>query len=226
MIITLDGPSGSGKSTLAKKLSKILKIPHIDSGSIYRGIAYYLIENNISEENVIDALDDINIKYTKDGVRVENKKLTYQLRTPEVANMASIIATKPEVREKVNSIIRESAKLNSNSIIVDGRDIGSSVLPDAEYKFYIEASAETRARRRYNQLKRKNILNDKIYYDVLNEIKARDKRDMEREHDPLVVPDNAIIIDTSKKRIKDNIDEIINILNNNMRWLWNFYFQY
>lgn len=226
MIITMDGPSGSGKSTLAKKLSKILKIPHVDSGSIYRGIAYYLIENNISEENVVDVLDDIDIKYTKDGVRVDNKKLKFQLRTPEVANMSSIIATKPEVREKVNSIIRESAKLNSNSIIVDGRDIGSSVLPDAEFKFFIEASPETRARRRYNQMKRKNLLNDKTYYDVLNEIKARDKRDMEREHDPLVVPDNAIIIDTSKKRIKDNIDEIVNILNSDMRWLWNFYLQF
>lgn len=211
MIITLDGPSGSGKSTLAKKIAKILKITHIDSGSIYRGIAYYLVNKNINSENVVDFLNDINIDYMKDGVRINNEKLAYKLRTPDVANIASIIATKSEVRDKVNRIIRKISK--DKSIVVDGRDIGSAVLPNADYKFYIHASAETRARRRYVQMKRKNILNNKTYDDVLFDIKTRDKRDMERENDPLVVPDNAIIIDTSNKRIKDNVDEILNYIN-------------
>lgn len=211
MIITMDGPSGSGKSTLAKKISRILKITHIDSGSIYRGIAYYLLNNNIDPDDVLTSLDDIFIDYMRDGVRINKEKLTYQLRTPEVANIASIIATKPEVRQKVNQIIKDIS--TQKSIVVDGRDIGSAVLPNADYKFYIKASAETRAKRRYSQMKRKNILGIKTYEDVLNDIKSRDKRDMEREHDPLVVPQNAIIIDTSKKRIKDNIEEIIKYIN-------------
>lgn len=211
MIITFDGPSGSGKSTLAKRIAKNLNLIHIDSGSIYRAIAYYLLTNNIDQNNLEDILNDIKIDYKKSGVRLDKKKLTYQIRTSDVANMASIIATKPYVRNRVNKIIRDIS-LN-NSIVVDGRDIGSVVLPNADFKFYIEASAETRAKRRFNQMKRKKILNNKTYDDILSEIKERDKRDSEREHDPLVVPQNAIIIDTSKKNIQTNLSEILNYVN-------------
>lgn len=211
MIITFDGPSGSGKSTLAKRIAKNLNLIHIDSGSIYRAIAYYLLTNNIDQNNLEDILNDIKIDYKKSGVRLDKKKLTYQIRTSDVANMASIIATKPYVRNSVNKIIRDIS-LN-NSIVVDGRDIGSVVLPNADFKFYIEASAETRAKRRFNQMKRKKILNNKTYDDILSEIKERDKRDSEREHDPLVVPQNAIIIDTSKKNIQTNLSEILSYVN-------------
>ena len=211
MIITFDGPSGSGKSTLAKRIAKNLNLIHIDSGSIYRAIAYYLLTNNIDQNNLEDILNDIKIDYKKSGVRLDKKKLTYQIRTSDVANMASIIATKPYVRNRVNKIIRDIS-LN-NSIVVDGRDIGSVVLPNADFKFYIEASAETRAKRRFNQMKRKKILNNKTYDDILSEIKERDKRDSEREHDPLVVPQNAIIIDTSKKNIQTNLSEILSYVN-------------
>lgn len=211
MIITFDGPSGSGKSTLAKRIAKNLNLIHIDSGSIYRAIAYYLLTNNIDQNNLEDILNDIKIDYKKSGVRLDKKKLTYQIRTSDVANMASIIATKLYVRNRVNKIIRDIS-LN-NSIVVDGRDIGSVVLPNADFKFYIEASAETRAKRRFNQMKRKKILNNKTYDDILYEIKERDKRDSEREHDPLVVPQNAIIIDTSKKNIQTNLSEILSYVN-------------
>ncbi|WP_099950653.1 (d)CMP kinase [Ezakiella peruensis] len=207
MIITFDGPSGSGKSTLAKKVSKKLKVMHIDSGSIYRAIAYYLIENNIDLEDAKDKVKDICISYNKYGVSLNGKHLKDELRTADVTNMSSVIATRRYVREKVNSIIRKTA--DAYSVIVDGRDIGTAVLPDADYKFYIDASASTRARRRYNQLKRKDMLNGKSYQEILKDIEARDKRDKERDIDPLAIPENAIIINTSNKKINDTIDEIL-----------------
>lgn len=207
MIITFDGPSGSGKSTLAKKVSKKLKVMHIDSGSIYRTIAYYLIKNNIGLEDAKDKVKDICISYNKYGVSLDGKHLKDELRTADVTNMSSVIATKRYVREKVNSIIRQTAY--EYSVIVDGRDIGTAVLPNADYKFYIDASASTRARRRYNQLKRKEMLNGKSYQEILIDIEARDKRDKERDIDPLAIPENAIIINTSNKKINDTIDEIL-----------------
>lgn len=210
MIITFDGPSGSGKSTLAKKVSKKLKIMHIDSGSIYRTIAYYLNKNNINPEIAKSKLDNISITYDKYGVLLNGEHLKDELRTPEVTNVSSIIATQKEVREKVNNIIRQTA--DKYSVIVDGRDIGSAVLPKANYKFYIDASASTRARRRYNQLKRKGLLNGKTYNEILQDIEERDKRDKEREIDPLTIPENAIIINTSNKKINDTIDEILSFI--------------
>lgn len=207
MIITFDGPSGSGKSTLAKKVSKKLKVMHIDSGSIYRTIAYYLIKNNIDLEDANDKVKDICISYNKYGVSLDGKHLKDELRTADVTSMSSVIATKRYVREKVNSIIRQTAY--EYSVIVDGRDIGTAVLPNADYKFYIDASASTRARRRYNQLKRKDMLNGKSYQEILLDIEARDKRDKERDIDPLAIPENAIIINTSNKKINDTIDEIL-----------------
>ncbi|MFR1324102.1 MAG: (d)CMP kinase [Ezakiella massiliensis] len=210
MIITFDGPSGSGKSTLAKKVSKKLKVMHIDSGSIYRTIAYYLIKNNIDLEDAKDKVKDICISYNKYGVSLDGKHLKDELRTAYVTNMSSVIATKRYVREKVNSIIRQTAY--EYSVIVDGRDIGTAVLPNADYKFYIDASASTRARRRYNQLKRKDMLNGKSYQEILIDIEARDKRDKERDIDPLAIPENAIIINTSNKKINDTIDEILSYI--------------
>lgn len=210
MIITFDGPSGSGKSTLAKKVSKKLKVMHIDSGSIYRTIAYYLIKNNIGLEDAKDKVKDICISYNKYGVSLDGKHLKDELRTADVTNMSSVIATKRYVREKVNSIIRQTAY--EYSVIVDGRDIGTAVLPNADYKFYIDASASTRARRRYNQLKRKDMLNGKSYQEILIDIEARDKRDKERDIDPLAIPENAIIINTSNKKINDTIDEILSYI--------------
>lgn len=210
MIITFDGPSGSGKSTLAKKVSKKLKVMHIDSGSIYRTIAYYLIKNNIDLEDAKYKVKDICISYNKYGVSLDGKHLKDELRTADVTNMSSVIATKRYVREKVNSIIRQTA--DAYSVIVDGRDIGTAVLPDADYKFYIDASASTRARRRYNQLKRKDMLNGKNYQEILIDIEARDKRDKERDIDPLAIPENAIIINTSNKKINDTIDEILSYI--------------
>lgn len=207
MIITFDGPSGSGKSTLAKKVSKKLKVMHIDSGSIYRTIAYYLIKNNIDLEDAKDKVKDICISYNKYGVSLDGKHLKDELRTADVTNMSSVIATKRYVREKVNSIIRQTSY--EYSVIVDGRDIGTAVLPNADYKFFIDASASTRARRRYNQLKRKDMLNGKSYQEILLDIETRDKRDKERDIDPLAIPENAIIINTSNKKINDTIDEIL-----------------
>ncbi|MCI5675706.1 MAG: (d)CMP kinase [Firmicutes bacterium] len=213
MIITLDGPSGSGKSTLSKQIAKEYGLIHIDSGAIYRTIAYYFNKNKLSKDQYINSLDDIDIFYKKNGVTLDGKLLKNEIRTSEITELASKISAIPEIRDKVNNIIRAIA--NKTSVVVDGRDIGSVVLPNADYKFYIDASIEKRARRRLNQMRRKNILNNKSFNEIYSEIEQRDKRDMSRKLDPLTIPDGAFIINTSDKKIKDSIKQINQIIRGN-----------
>ncbi len=213
MIITLDGPSGSGKSTLSKQIAKEYGLIHIDSGAIYRTIAYYFNKNKLSKDQYINSLDDIDIFYKKNGVTLDGKLLKNEIRTSEITELASKISVIPEIRDKVNNIIRAIA--NKTSVVVDGRDIGSVVLPSADYKFYIDASIEKRARRRLNQMRRKNILNNKSFNEIYSEIEQRDKRDMSRKLDPLTIPDGAFIINTSDKKIKDSIKQINQIIRGN-----------
>ncbi|MDY3946792.1 MAG: (d)CMP kinase [Ezakiella sp.] len=213
MIITLDGPSGSGKSTLSKQIAKEYGLIHIDSGAIYRTIAYYFNKNKLSKDQYINSLDDIDIFYKKNGVTLDGKLLKNEIRTSEITELASKISAIPEIRDKVNNIIRAIA--NKTSVVVDGRDIGSVVLPNADYKFYIDASIEKRARRRLNQMRRKNILNNKSFNEIYSEIEQRDKRDMSRKLDPLTIPEGAFIINTSDKKIKDSIKQINQIIRGN-----------
>lgn len=213
MIITLDGPSGSGKSTLSKQIAKEYGLIHIDSGAIYRTIAYYFNKNKLSKDQYINSLDDIDIFYKKNGVTLDGKLLKNEIRTSEITELASKISVIPEIRDKVNNIIRAIA--NKTSVVVDGRDIGSVVLPNADYKFYIDASIEKRARRRLNQMRRKNILNNKSFNEIYSEIEQRDKRDMSRKLDPLTIPEGAFIINTSDKKIKDSIKQINQIIRGN-----------
>lgn len=210
MIITLDGPSGSGKSTLAKRLAKILDITHIDSGSIYRAIAYYFKDKNINENDYEKSLDDIELGYEKNGVRVNGVRLKYELRTSDVTDLSSEIATLPFIREKVNKVIQNLAA--EKSVVVDGRDIGSTVLPNADYKFYIEADVKKRAARRILQIKRKNPNIDITVKEVRDDLKKRDDRDINREFSPLRIPENAIKIDTSKDSVKESLQKITRII--------------
>lgn len=210
MIITLDGPSGSGKSTLAKRLAKILDITHIDSGSIYRAIAFYFKSNNIKKDNYKNSLDQIELGYEKNGVTVNGKRLKNELRSSDVTDLSSEIATLPFIREKVDEVIKDLA--SQKSVVVDGRDIGSTVLPHADYKFYIEADVKKRAARRILQIKRKTPDIDITVKEVREDLKKRDDRDKNREFSPLRVPENAIIIDTSKDSVKDSLQKITRII--------------
>lgn len=210
MIITLDGPSGSGKSTLAKRLAKVMNFTHIDSGSIYRAIAYYFITNGVTSDNYEKSLEDINISYSKNGVLLDGKRLKSEIRTVDVTELSSKIATYPFVRNYVDNIIKEIA--GNTSVVVDGRDIGSSVLPNADFKFYIEADIQKRAARRILQIKRKNPESDIEVSDVREDLKIRDDRDKNREYSPLCIPENAIIIDTTNDSVKESLQKITRII--------------
>ena len=210
MIITLDGPSGSGKSTLAKRLAKVMNFTHIDSGSIYRTIAYYFLINDIPVEDYEKSLDNINISYVKNGVTLNGKRLKFEIRTIEVTELSSKIATYPFIRNYVDEIIKKIAK--RTSVVVDGRDIGSSVLPNADYKFYIEADIKKRAARRILQIKRKNPESDIAVSEVRDDLKVRDDRDKNRGYSPLCVPENAIIIDTTNDSVKESLQKITRII--------------
>lgn len=210
MIITLDGPSGSGKSTLAKRLAKVMNFTHIDSGSIYRAIAYYFITNGVTSDNYEKSLEDINISYSKNGVMLDGKRLKSEIRTVDVTELSSKIATYPFVRNYVDNIIKEIAA--NTSVVVDGRDIGSSVLPNADFKFYIEADIQKRAARRILQIKRKNPESDIVVSDVREDLKIRDDRDKNREYSPLCIPENAIIIDTTNDSVKESLQKITRII--------------
>lgn len=210
MIITLDGPSGSGKSTLAKRLAKVMNFTHIDSGSIYRAIAYYFITNGVASDNYEKSLEDINISYSKNGVLLDGKRLKSEIRTVDVTELSSKIATYPFVRNYVDNIIKEIA--GNMSVVVDGRDIGSSVLPNADFKFYIEADIQKRAARRILQIKRKNPESDIAVSDVREDLKIRDDRDKNREYSPLCIPENAIIIDTTNDSVKESLQKITRII--------------
>lgn len=210
MIITLDGPSGSGKSTLAKRLAKVMNFTHIDSGSIYRAIAYYFITNGVTSDNYEKSLEYINISYSKNGVLLDGKRLKSEIRTVDVTELSSKIATYPFVRNYVDNIIKEIA--GNTSVVVDGRDIGSSVLPNADFKFYIEADIQKRAARRILQIKRKNPESDIAVSDVREDLKIRDDRDKNREYSPLCIPENAIIIDTTNDSVKESLQKITRII--------------
>lgn len=210
MIITLDGPSGSGKSTLAKRLAKVMNFTHIDSGSIYRTIAYYFITKGVISDNYEKSLEDINISYSKNGVLLDGKRLKSEIRTVDVTELSSKIATYPFVRNYVDNIIKEIA--GNTSVVVDGRDIGSSVLPNADFKFYIEADIQKRAARRILQIKRKNPESDIVVSDVREDLKIRDDRDKNREYSPLCIPENAIIIDTTNDSVKESLQKITRII--------------
>lgn len=208
--ISIDGPSGSGKSTIAKNLAKMLNIKYLDTGAMYRGIAYFIHKKGINVENsleVIENIKDINMDIYYEGniqkIIVNGEDVTPFIRENHISWLASTVSKIGEVREKLVAIQRQIA--SKESIILDGRDIGSYVLPDAEYKFYLTASLEVRAKRRYLDLKDKeNITLEK----VLEDLKKRDEQDMNREICPLVVPKGAFVIDSSNLSI-DEVTELI-----------------
>ena len=215
--ISIDGPSGSGKSTIAKRLSKTLNIKYLDTGAMYRGIAYYIHKKGIDVsdvpaviENIKDISMDIYYEGEKQKVIVDGEDVTPYIRENIVSMLASTVSKIKEVREKLVSLQREIA--SKESIILDGRDIGSYVLPDADYKFYMTADVEERAKRRYLELKDKKDVTLEI---VKQEMIARDEQDSNRAFAPLCVPNGAYVIDTTNMTIEEVIDIIKNKIDKN-----------
>lgn len=206
--IAIDGPAGAGKSTIAKKLANLLQCIYVDTGAMYRSVGYYCLMNGLSledEQAVSDALPhmEIILKHTLEGQRIflNGEDVSEKIRTAEVAASASKIATYGNVRRAMVERQQEMAK--STSIIMDGRDIGTVVLPFATLKIFLTASVEERAARRFNEYQEKGMTCD--LEALKNEISLRDKQDCERAISPLKKADDAIELDTTCMQI----DEIV-----------------
>lgn len=204
-IIALDGPSGSGKSTIANILAKKLKISYLNTGSMYRAVTLFFLENNIkkSDKIDIDLLRKINIDIKGDKVFLNEKDVSDKIRNKEVTENVSWVSSLFLVRKYLVDMQRKISQ--NKSIILDGRDIGTVVFPNAKYKFFLVASSEVRAKRRYEQ----NEI-DKSLEEIQKDIEKRDYLDSHREISPLKKAEDAIEIDSSNLTIDETIEEIIN----------------
>lgn len=209
--VAIDGPAGAGKSTIAKLVAKKKGYIYVDTGAMYRGLAIHFLEKGVSADDrdaVAEAcLDaDVSVKY-EDGVQqiyLNGRNVTSKLRMEEVGNMASRASAIPAVREKLLELQRTLAQ--KEDVIMDGRDIGTNILPNADVKIYLTASVETRARRRYDELKAKGEECD--LQKIARDIEERDARDMNREIAPLRKADDAVLVDSSNMSIEEVVDEI------------------
>ncbi|WP_190615561.1 (d)CMP kinase [Tepiditoga spiralis] len=214
--IAIDGPAGSGKSTIAKKVAEKFNINYLDSGALYRIIGYYIFNENINLEDangIVNSLGDIDIILSEGKYRLNGKLIDDQIRTYNSGKLASRVAKIPEVRKKVNYILKSIS--SKESTVIDGRDIGTVVLPKAEVKIYLTASAKERANRRYKELIEKG---EKVNFeDVYTEIKKRDEADTNRTIAPLKPAEDAKIIDTTGKKIEEVLSEIYTIVESELK---------
>lgn len=213
-IITIDGPSGAGKSTVAKLISNKLGFKYLDTGAMYRAVTLYMIENQVdikNEEEVINALNKLNIGFDSNyRIYLDSQDITEDIRKEKVVKFVSEVSAISSVRRKMVDLQRDIAK--EGNYILDGRDAGSVVFPNADYKFYLDASLEERGKRRYKEELSKEV--DISFEAVKESIKKRDKYDSNRKDSPLVVPENAIIIDTTNMTIDEVAEKITDIFFN------------
>ncbi|NLC19132.1 MAG: (d)CMP kinase [Clostridiales bacterium] len=215
--IAIDGPAGAGKSTIAKQIARRLGFIYVDTGAMYRAMALYFLRRQIDasdNENIEKHCDGINITIEyMDGeqiVLLNGENVNGLIRTEEVGNMASAVSVNKTVRLKLVELQRQLAR--KNNVIMDGRDIGTYVLPDADLKIYLTASSKVRAMRRYKELKEKGIEADITI--IEQDIIERDRRDMNREFAPLRQAEDAIYLDSSDMAIDEVVDYIIGLYNN------------
>lgn len=212
--IAIDGPAGAGKSTIAKKAAKKLDFIYVDTGAMYRAIALYFIRNGVAaddEKTISEKCSDINVSIDYvDGVQqviLNGENVNDYIRTEQVSMMTSSVSKYPAVREKLLNLQRQLA--TEKNVIMDGRDIGTCVLPDAKTKIFLTASAGERARRRYKEQVERGIECD--IKQIEKDIIARDEQDMNREIAPLKQAEDAVLIDSSDMSIEQVVDAIIDV---------------
>lgn len=212
--IAIDGPAGAGKSTIAKKVSRELGFTYIDTGAMFRAMAIYFVDNGIDNKDadmIGEACKSVTIELAyEDGAQqviLNGTNVTSRLRDEAVGNMASAVAVYPAVRSKLLELQRNIAE--KMDVVMDGRDIGTCVLPDATCKIYLTASVETRAKRRYLELKEKGENPD--LSKIEKDIEARDYQDMNRETAPLKQAEDAVLVDSSDMTIEDVCAAIISV---------------
>ncbi len=205
--IAIDGPGGAGKSTVAKLVAKELGLDYIDTGAMYRAVGYKISRDGVDMENSLELasmLKETDIDFSGGKVFLDGEDISDKIRTQEVSALASKCSAIGEVREKLVSIQKEMGR--SKNVIMDGRDIGTNVLKDAEHKIFLVASPEERAQRRYKELAEKG--EDVTFQQVLDDINKRDHNDTHRKLNPLRKADDAVEIDTTSK----NVDEVVKMI--------------
>lgn len=207
LIIAIDGPAGAGKSTVAKILAEMFGAEYIDTGAMYRAIAYKAVQRLVDiddDEELEELLDETEVTFKDKQILLDGRPVESEIRTPKISSIVSRVAEKKQVREK---LIEAQRKIGQEvSVVMDGRDIGTNVFPDAQFKFFITASVDERADRRYKELIQKGYDASKI--EIYTEIKKRDEYDTNRTLNPLRKAPDAILIDTTKRTINDVVDEI------------------
>lgn len=210
-VIAIDGYSASGKGSVADKLASILGYLRVDSGKLYRSVAYLAIKNNAdfeSDQELINIAKNMDVHYTKDGIFVNEENVTNKLKTKEIDERVIRVCEIYEIRHIVNAHIR--AIRNEEDIIIDGRDTTTAVFPDADLKIYLTASFEERVRRRYEEYK--SIGKDVTLEEVIENIKYRDNSDDTRAEGRLYIADDAVVIDSTNM----NIDEVVDLILKNL----------
>lgn len=212
--IAIDGPAGAGKSTIARRVAKELSFIYVDTGAMYRAMALYLLRKEVNKDDTeqignICQDAEISIEYQNGEqiVLLNDENVNSYLRTEEVGNMASVSSAVPRVREKLLSLQRKLAR--DMSVVMEGRDIGTTILPDADVKIYLTASSLTRAKRRYLELQEKGTVCN--LDEIQKDIEERDQRDMNREISPLRQAEDAVLVDSSDLTIQQVVDRILQI---------------
>ncbi len=211
LIIAVDGPSGSGKSTIAKLVAKKLGLRYLDTGAIYRAVAFILDESGIEPKDGPDLeseLDSISVNLKNTSVIVNGRDVSDKIRNPHISAMASLFSALPAVRQRLLHIQR--AQVDSGGIVAEGRDMGTVVFPEAQVKIFLTANEEVRAYRRWLELNRKGISVERS--DMLSNIRLRDQNDSSRSISPLIKADDAVLIDTSDLSIEDIVDRILDLI--------------
>lgn len=212
--VAIDGPAGAGKSTIAKLVAKNFNLMYINTGAMYRAVALVAKESNIDETNVeslCNLIDSLNMKFENDDLYLNDENIQDKITMPEISAIVSKYASIKEVRSKLVDLQREMSK--KYDVIMDGRDIGTVVLKDSKFKFFLTATPEARAERRYKELKNRGLAVD--YSTILEDIIKRDYIDSNREVDPLRKAEDAIEIDTTSLSIEEVVEKISLSIKNN-----------
>jgi cytidylate kinase len=212
-VIAIDGPSGAGKSTIAKIIAERLGFQFLDTGALYRAVALYLRKKGINPEDsdseILEALKDVAISFNNSKVLVNNEDVSTEIRSTEIGHYASVFSARKPVRDFLFNVQRKAAI--NNNIVAEGRDMTTVVFPDAWKKFYLDASLESRAERRFFQLKELGI-NISIE-EAIKDVRERDIRDSSRDIAPLRRSDDSIYIDTTSLSMQEVIEKILNYIN-------------
>lgn len=214
-IITIDGPTSSGKNSVGFLLAKKLGYKYIDSGMIYRAGCFKMINQGILPddlEKILDIYKNLNVEFENNDtwkMFLDKQDVTDKLHTPEISRLVPIVSAISEVRELVKIIQKKVAE--KGKIVMGGRDIGSEIFPDAKYKFWLTASAEERANRRFRQLFKKDASTK--FEDVLSDMKKRDDYDKTRDASPMRIPADAVVIDNTSLNIEQTVEEMLKVIN-------------